>query len=356
MTAAAGAIVLELLTFGIGSDPFSHFGHAAICVREPERDRCFNFGTADFSTPVPLTLGFLRGQADFWVSVVDRKRTLDWYASEDRTIESQALTSLTATEARDLAALLEASAAPDVRFYRYNHFADNCTTRIRDLLDRATQGRLRAATFDRPSGRSFRDYVEQGFADDLLLLMLSQVMVGRAVDRPATTWEALFLPAELRDAVERVYGAEPVALFRSSHHQTPLGFPRGSLAILGLGVLGALLVSMSARTKRPRLGAAIALACPILLGLLIDAVAAYSIQPELRVNEALLVLSPLDVLALHRGAGGLAWRRFRLGMLGLLLILKASGVLLQPLWAPIAALALVLLSLEVSWRAFAKSE
>ena len=44
---------VDLYTFGPGEDVFSKFGHAAICVFDEEGlgGRCFNYGTADFSTP-----------------------------------------------------------------------------------------------------------------------------------------------------------------------------------------------------------------------------------------------------------------------------------------------------------------
>ena len=43
---------IDVYTMGEGDDLFSHFGHAAICVTDTysPRGRCYNYGTADFST------------------------------------------------------------------------------------------------------------------------------------------------------------------------------------------------------------------------------------------------------------------------------------------------------------------
>lgn len=323
---------IEVLTFGRGEDPFSHFGHAAVCIRDratPE-GRCLNYGTADFSTPVPLTLSFLRGEASFWVSEVDRPRTVAWYQRENRSIERQDLP-LAPEEATALRAALEASSAPDVRYYKYHHFRDNCTTRIRDLIDNATGGRLAAATKDAPSGHRFRDYVEDGFGDQLALLALSHVMVGRAVDRPASEWEAMFLPSAFRDGLTKVYGATPADEFVSGRKSEPHPRWSGHALILGLGLISALL----ARKKR-----APALLVPSILGLLILAVSIYSVQDELHINEALLVLWPTDVLFARRRN----YLKARIVWLAVIAVLLLAGVLVQPLGSAVIALLGVMLS------------
>src|SRR5947207_2198338 len=101
---------VELYTMGPGDDLFSAFGHAAICVRDARSPagRCYNYGTADFRTPVPLTFHFIRGRARFWVSVIDLPRLLWLYRGADRTVYRQRLP-LPPAQADALAAALEAS-------------------------------------------------------------------------------------------------------------------------------------------------------------------------------------------------------------------------------------------------------
>ena len=49
--------LIDVYTMGPGDELFSRFGHAAICVIDTQSPlgRCYNYGTADFSTPGPLT-------------------------------------------------------------------------------------------------------------------------------------------------------------------------------------------------------------------------------------------------------------------------------------------------------------
>jgi hypothetical protein len=60
--------IVELYTMGQGDLMFEKFGHAALCIRyarQPRRTRCYNYGTTDFDSVVPLIWGFLRGRSLF---------------------------------------------------------------------------------------------------------------------------------------------------------------------------------------------------------------------------------------------------------------------------------------------------
>ncbi|HMR76374.1 MAG TPA: hypothetical protein PKD61_14725, partial [Polyangiaceae bacterium] len=76
---------IDVYTMGQGEHLFERFGHAAICVTRASQSRCYNYGTTDFGSP-PEELGyaFLRGTAEFWVSVWDRDRMLQQYKKHDR--------------------------------------------------------------------------------------------------------------------------------------------------------------------------------------------------------------------------------------------------------------------------------
>ena len=208
-SAARAAPTIDVYTMGQGDDLFSAFGHAAICVTDAATPlgRCYNYGTADFSTPVPLTWDFIRGRARFWVSTTDVPRMLRYYASVGRRVWRQRLP-LGPDEATRVAAALAASAEGDAKFYRYHHFKDNCTTRIRDVLDRATGGRLSRDRVDR--GRTYRQWARDGFAGDWPLLAAVELLLGRTADRRTDSWQAMFLPSELRAEMARRFGAQPL--------------------------------------------------------------------------------------------------------------------------------------------------
>src|SRR5688572_13323285 len=74
--------VVELYTIGQGDQLFEKFGHAALCLRPPGKDprsRCYNYGTTDFDSVVPLFWGFVRGRSRFWVSTSSLPRMIRHY-------------------------------------------------------------------------------------------------------------------------------------------------------------------------------------------------------------------------------------------------------------------------------------
>ncbi len=291
----ARASTVELYTMGPGDDLFSAFGHAAICVhdaRSPE-GRCYNYGTADFRTPLPLTWNFIRGRALFWVSVIDLPRLLEFYQQEGRSVWRQTLT-LPPVESDALAVALEASTDERVKYYRYHHFDDNCTTRIRDLLDRATGGKLRRDPVSR--GRSFREWARDGFAGSWPMLVVTELLLGRSADRVTDSWSAMFLPSEMRAEVAQRLGVQPVQVVRG-RFGPPAGSPAlGSIALALIGALLALSIVAGARLGRRSLTTALSITGALLglLALLLDLLALLSTFPELTRNESLLIFWPTD--------------------------------------------------------------
>ena len=288
---------IEVYTMGPGADLFSAFGHAAICVKDrvDPQGRCYNYGTADFRTPVPLTWDFIRGRARFWVSVVELPWLVRAYAREDRAVYRQVLT-LPPAQAERLAQALADSTDERVKYYRYHHFDDNCTTRIRDLVDRATDGALARDPADR--GHSFRGWAREGFRGNWPLLAVVELVLGRSADRATDTWSAMFLPSELRAAVMERLHAPPEEVV---HRRAPV--PGGSrwLGVLAFAIGGALLALLVALGARLGGGWWRASLVPsaLLLGLvgaIVFALASLSSFPELIWNESLLSFWPTDLL------------------------------------------------------------
>jgi hypothetical protein len=328
----ARAATVELYTMGPGEELFSTFGHAAICVRET--DRCYNYGTADFRTPLPLTWSFVRGRALFWVSVLPTGAMLRYYASVDRAVWRQVLP-LPPDQGDRLAQLLEDSTAENVKYYRYHHFNDNCTTRIRDLVDRAVGGTLRDPRADRQ--KSFRQWARDGFAGNWPLLMAVELLLGRSADRRTDSWDAMFLPSELRAEVAARLHAPP-QLVVASTFKSPGGAPwLGEAAFVLLGLLLAAL----ALTRPGLIADGIVLG---LVGTILWLLFALSTFPELTRNENLIAYWPTDVLI---GFLPPRWLRRYLDarlLIMALLVVGHLGLFVQPL----ATLALPLFPLVVA--------
>jgi len=344
--------IVELYTMGQGDDMFEKFGHAALCIRfprQPRRTRCYNYGSTDFDSVVPLFWGFLRGRSLFWVSVSTRARMLEYYRESDRSIWRQVI-ELPPEQATELAAALAHDAREENRYYQYHHYKDNCSTRLRDHLDRVTGGALSAATREPSHHGTYRDISRRGFAGDTALLLLSDLILGRGTDRQPDNYEAMFLPDVLRTEVEARLGARPELVYTRRGPSFPSDPGMGGRWLwLLLAALFAAPLALSRTVWRGshERAALAAAAIPLsLLGLLLWTLAIASPLPEVRWNEVLLVFMPWDLALVFLGRERRRlYARVRCGELALVSLLRAVGVLRQPLWLlvpiPLAVLALL---------------
>jgi len=195
---------IYLLTMGPGDEVWEKFGHNAIWVHDPARgaDPAYNYGMFDFRQE-NFVLNFARGRMLYWMEGFDAFVTLDHYRAMNRSVWAQEL-NLTPAQARAVRDYLEWNQRPENRFYRYDYYRDNCSTRVRDVLDRVLGGALKAATVNAPSGVTYRWHTRRLVADGAASVPMYTAInagLGPAADRPSSKWDEMFLPMRLRDEV-----------------------------------------------------------------------------------------------------------------------------------------------------------
>jgi hypothetical protein len=329
---------IDVLTFGVGDRIFEKFGHTAICLRYHDPQLfpvCFNYGVTDFDAGPALIWSFLRGTQEFWVEPESFEELVEFYTWEDRDIWVQTLP-LEAPARRSIETALWRSYEPVNRFYVYDHFFDNCTTRVRDLLDRATGGALRTGG-DEPYPLTFRELGARGLASAEPLVGLADFVLGRQLDDRPSRWGAMFHPDILRVTLKDELGAEPRLIYKRAGPPFALSGGTGRWLFLVLAAVFSLpLLAARWRRRYERAALAWAVLYPGLWGLVLWVLVILSSIPGLRWNEAALVLVPLD-LALPLLDEGRRYRyaRARVVLLLAISILCGLGILKQPLWIPI---------------------
>jgi hypothetical protein len=346
--------VIELVTIGAGSGVWERHGHVALCVHHDDRskDTCYNYGNGDFQHPAKMVWEFFLGTASFWVGKSSVADLLLTYQVADRTIWLQPIP-LTREQKLRVIEKLELDVLETNRYYTYDHFWDNCTTRVRDILNEATGGKLSAipaATDD----RTYRDLAREGFSGMHLPLLITDIALSRAADRVPTSYERMFLPHYLRGAVTRLWGIQPTAIYERHGESPPTEGPSGRMWF----ALAIMLLTSPAWVARllgrmSRSGLALAIVPYALIGAILMVLAIVSPLPYVRWNESCLVLLPLDVLVLVLSpVKRRMYARLRLAMLGGTAVLALVGVLKQPvlvalLW-PVLPLAVIGLGPECS--------
>ncbi len=195
---AAGAdLVVSLVTIGPGAKVFERFGHNMLWVRSVQSplDSVWDWGRFSFQTE-RFFIRFAQGDLRYWMKGDPAAVHLPWYMATGRTVSTQELALTPAQRARLLARLREFDTEAN-RYYQYHYYNDNCSTRIRDLLDAVLGGALRARTDTVVTAMSYRDQtLRLNQHNPFVYLGLTTLLAG-TTDRRITAWEEMFLPEGL---------------------------------------------------------------------------------------------------------------------------------------------------------------
>jgi len=207
---------VSLLTMDQGDDLWELFGHNAILIRDGStgQDLVWNWGLFSLDDPHFLA-GFIQGTMLYSIGPTSLGPFLDSYRSANRSVYANEIF-LTDGEAEELDRLVRENFEPENRAYVYDYFLDNCSTRVRDVLDTVLGGEIRERFVAEPTSMSYRWHVRRLLQRATWIVRGGSVLIGMRGDEPRTEWEAMFAPMEtmrLLEGFERDAGlgrAEPL--------------------------------------------------------------------------------------------------------------------------------------------------
>lgn len=306
---------ISLLTWGQGDAVFELFGHNALRVRDlaTGEDLAYNWGMFTFEEPQFLQR-FLSGNNRYWVEAFPTTWLLGIYAQQDRQTHEQDL-ALTPAQRLAIASYVRTNALPENRYYSYDYFRDNCSTRIRDVLDRALDGTLQGRFTALRTTWTYRSESVRLTAPDGLAQAGIDLALGPRADVPITAWESMFIPMRLRDHLREVTvpsadgGTQPLVAEERVLHaatRTPEAGERRGLSLGAWGpVIGAWMLILApfgaASRKRTRIPAAVMTTLWYvvtgILGMALLGMWLFSAHIFWFRNLNLLLLSPLGLIA-----------------------------------------------------------
>ena len=310
VTTASAAPRIGVITMQPGEIFWERFGHNALVVDDPARGPPISYNFGFFNLDEPGFFGrFARGEMEYELVALPLEQDLAYYRDVGRGVSLQWL-DLDPAQATQLAAALAVNALPQNARYRYDYFTDNCSTRVRDALDRALGGTLQQQMSARSQGNTYRSEAVRLASPAGWMWLGFDVGLGPYADRPLARWQEAFVPMRLADSLREARRADGRPLVASETvllpHRIapePAEAPRRwwpwALAGLALAALIAF-----AGTHRPRLLAGLALPlwalCGV-LGLLLAFIWCCTSHRAGWANHNLLLVSPLCLLLLPGG-------------------------------------------------------
>ena len=197
-------LTVYLLTFGWGDEVWERFGHNAIWIKDRARgtDTTYNWGMFSFEEPHFLRR-FLTGDTRYWMEAFDLDSMLAEYKRRKRSILAQEL-NLTPAQRLKLQQFVQWNEQPQNKFYRYDYYRDNCSTRLRDALDHAVGGELQTSTVTRMTSGTYRFHTLRLLGDNFPLYTGANLALGHPADKPLSQWEEMFLPVRMANDLRTV--------------------------------------------------------------------------------------------------------------------------------------------------------
>ncbi len=198
---------ISLLTCTPGEELYSTFGHSAYRVIDSSRafndwqDVVYNYGTFNFDDE-GFYLKFVQGKLLYYVSVTSFEDFKYDYQTTNRGITEQVL-NLSAAEKISIQRFLNENIKEENKYYLYDFFFDNCTTRLRDILKKQHDSAFTQKPV-MPPGSTFRNAIHEYLDKNnkYWSKLGIDILMGLPTDGVMTAAHMQFLPDNLMKSLD----------------------------------------------------------------------------------------------------------------------------------------------------------
>ena len=230
---------VSLITFAPGKELHAAFGHAVIWVNDPMNgiDKAYSYGTFDFNTE-NFYFKFLKGTLPYSISYNAMPDVLNYYSQiENRTVSAQSLR-LTLAQKNEIYNALETNLLPENRNYSYKFFYDNCSSRLRDILEHAAPSYFHWNEQKSLDGLSYRAWMNRYLPTNSWVTLGMNLALGIPANEIANASQSCYLPDNLSKVIEKAeykgqkLADSPLVLYQASPEKSVGSDLLGPLSIL----------------------------------------------------------------------------------------------------------------------------
>jgi len=196
---------LKVAVAGPGDELYFWWGHIALVIEDTDTGDSyfFDYGLFSFDND-NFFYNFTFGRLLYSCGVSYAQDSINVYKKTNRDITLYTLDvpPEQRLKVRDFAVL---NIQPENRDYYYHHFRDNCSTRIRDIIDIATNGQFFEQYGQEPSRFTLRQQVRRHTWFSPAADWFLNFLMGQVIDTPITVWDDMFLPSEVGKRIEEFW-------------------------------------------------------------------------------------------------------------------------------------------------------
>jgi hypothetical protein len=253
---------ISILTCSPGLELYSLFGHSAIRVQDSDQkmDIVFNYGIFDFNTP-NFYPKFIRGKLKYNLGINNFEAFKASYKRNKQSVIEQEL-NLSSESKLKLLRALEENYRPENRYYTYDFLFKNCSTMIRDIIQKEIIGQFEYKDSDITSEQSYRDLLSLYMTETPWIYTGIHLTLGLSCDTKASNYQRMFLPDMLKNGFDqavitqnsqttKLVSKENIILSKRAN-QTPTPWYKHPLFIFGMIALIGLLLTLSSIKNKKR--------------------------------------------------------------------------------------------------------
>jgi hypothetical protein len=194
-------LTIKLLTIGPGDPVYLWYGHTALIVEDALRDSetLYDYGIFDFAQD-NFYRNFAMGRLIYGVAASPAWFRIQLAEREKRSV-SIAVLDLPPESRFKLSEFLRENVQPGNNTYLYHHYYDNCSTRIRDVIDMAVDGQFKLWAEGIDGSMSYREHIRRFSGSHFFMDWVLNFLQSGVIDKPIRRWDDMFLPSELEKAL-----------------------------------------------------------------------------------------------------------------------------------------------------------
>ncbi len=200
-------VKIELLTIGPGNTLpliWSWWGHTAVRVIDTEQntDIIFDYGVFPRLNFAVLLLNYIKGRTIYYTGVSDTRSYFSGLKLQNRKVISQALILPEEKARKFYEKMVWDYQSKKQTGYPYNQFENNCTTKVRNLINEAMNNDLYGKFHSIPAKTIKLNESIEPFQKIPVLYLLGFATGGYKINSRASVWESTYLPNHLMEILE----------------------------------------------------------------------------------------------------------------------------------------------------------
>ncbi len=176
----------------------------------------FNFDEDQFK----FGYQFAKGRLKYYMAIQSFNQFIGEYIYYKRGVREQVL-ALSNKQKQDLYIALHDNYLPENRYYNYDFFYDNCSSRIRDILIAVLGDGLIIGKHESANKNTFREIIDKRLRKQPWLDLGIDLVLGKRIDIKASNYHMMFLPIFLEEILDSssviMQNGDSISLVRSKH-------------------------------------------------------------------------------------------------------------------------------------------